>query len=576
MQGRSKNELHWLYNTRTDERDDALPLIFEYGSLRFFFAGTGRRNSEQLILYVEIPKKLAGGEKACQLLGAQKADCTLPYENYLLRLLSPMLKDLCSAYRNGDKNAREKAQFYAQQAGVTVVRRSGIRYEEEKSAFVFAIHFQVPLVNALSVNAKSAFRAVRDVLEHIEKALLAMDYNELREWVAVWNRQQEIRAFMKANGLCAFVADGSVLPRENGSDQPMKQALPFAAPKELAVEIPLSDGMKLRGMGIYGGVTVITGGGYSGKSTLLDALEMGIYDHIPGDGREYVLTDVSAVKIGAEDGRPVFDVDISPFFRSLPGGADCRDFSTLHASGSVSQAAGILEAVCGGTKLLLIDEDKSAVNFMIRDETMRLVVKKEPIIPFTDRVRELYAQRGISTILVIGGSGEFLSRADDVICMDDYVPKDITQELREQKLLQRAGKETMQEAVWPASRRVIPRKTIQPFLYFQSVETENARKLILDEYSADISNLTALVSKEQVGTLLRVMEKLLTDTEADEKELIEKVEEYIKRILERNEGDFCSLMPEATQQFYEEIRPLDAFLCANRMRGLRFHRPGEW
>ena len=161
-----------------------------------------------------------------------------------------------------------------------------------------------------------------------------------------------------------------ILPRENGTDEPMKNAIPFISPPELSVTISFSDGSELSGMAIRKGVTVITGGGYSGKSTMLDAIEMGIYCHIPGDGREYVITDESALKIDAEDGRPVSGLDISPFFRFLPGNADASCFSTPHASGSVSQAANIVEAVYSGSKLLLIDEDKSATNFMIRDRNM--------------------------------------------------------------------------------------------------------------------------------------------------------------------------------------------------------------
>ncbi len=164
------------------------------------------------------------------------------------------------------------------------------------------------------------------------------------------------------HNLCAFVANGSILPRENSTDAPMIDAIPFVSPAEMCVSIPLSDGTVMEGMGIPRGITVITGGGYSGKSTLLDAIELGIYNHIPGDGREYVLADPSALKTDAEDGRPVSHLDLSPFFNRLPG-RDLGDFSTLHASGSVPQAANIIEAVCGGTHLLLIDEDKSATNF---------------------------------------------------------------------------------------------------------------------------------------------------------------------------------------------------------------------
>lgn len=558
MQGHGKSDLHWLYNTRSELEP---PLIFHYDSLKFWFCGTGYRSSEKLLLYVQIPS---------DLLGDDDSGSSLPRETYLLRMLSPMIGELSKSYLNSNKNIREKAQFEAQIAGESVVRRSGIRYDKEENAYIFRINFSVPLVNALSVNAKAAVRAVRDILEHLETALKGLDRGEMDLYVRTYKRQQEIRSYMREHGLCAFLANGSILPRENGTSEPMKHAVPFTAPKELEVTIPLSDGTDIVGMGIRTGITVITGGGYSGKSTLLDAIELGIYDHIPGDGREYVLTDNRALKIYAEDARPVSELDLAPFFKYLPGGTNLREFSTLHASGSVSQAANIIEAVCGKCKLLLIDEDKSATNFMIRDRNMRLVVRDEPIIPFTDRVTELYEEQGVSTILVIGAISEYLSYADTVLLMEGYLPRVVTDEIRTLNLSETAAEEV--PASWTQTRRLIPKETTQPFLYFRRVETENEKKIILDEYSANITLLTALVSGYQLNTLACVMEQLLTDKEADNADLLEKVEQCTAKMFM---GDHIpSLIPETARRFYEDIRPLDAFCCANRMRGLHFKRDG--
>ena len=185
-------------------------------------------------------------------------------------------------------------------------------------------------------------------------------------------------------------------------------------------------------MGIPEGVTLIVGGGYHGKSTLLSALEKGAYNHIPGDGRELVVTVDDSVKIRAEDGRFIENVDISPFIRNLPLGLDTRAFSSPDASGSTSQAANIMEALEVGARLLLVDEDTSATNFMIRDERMQSLVakEKEPITPFIDKVKQLYADLGVSTILVMGGSGDYFDVADTVIMMDEYLPRDRTDEAR--------------------------------------------------------------------------------------------------------------------------------------------------
>ena len=210
------------------------------------------------------------------------------------------------------------------------------------------------------------------------------------------------------------MANGSILPREKGGDGPLRGAVPFTAVPEDEAEVAGVKGMVFRK-----GVTVITGGGYSGKSTLLDALSAGVYNHISGDGRELVLTDDSAMKISAEDGRSIRHANLSPFIKWIPGG-NPKDFSTEHASGSTSQAANIMEAVGWGSRLLMIDEDKSATNFMIQDAVMKSLIEKEPITPFVERVRELAWERKISTILVIGGSSEYLQAADRIYMMKDY------------------------------------------------------------------------------------------------------------------------------------------------------------
>ncbi len=558
MQGHNKSDLHWLYNTRSELEP---PLIFNYCSLKFWFSGTGYRTSEKLLLYIQIP---------ANSIGDDVNENSLPHETYILRLISPMIRELSKSYLNIDKNVREKAQFETQYAGEYIIKRSGIRYDKDSESYILRMNFNVPLVNALSVNAKAAIRAVRDILEHIETALKEFERDELSRYVRTYERQQKIRKYMREHNLCVFIANGSILPRENGTSAPMKNAIQFISPKELEVTIPLHDGTDITGMGIKKGVVVITGGGYSGKSTLLDAIEMGIYDHIPGDGREYVLTDNSALKIYAEDGRAVSELNLSPFFKYLPGSTDLHEFSTLHASGSVSQAAGIIEAVCANCKLLLIDEDKSATNFLIRDRNMRLIVKNEPIIPFTDRVRELYEEKDVSTILVIGGSSEYLSYADTVILMENYLPHVVTDDIRKLNLSKTMTDEIA--ADWTDARRLIPKETTQQFLYFRRVETENEKKIILDEYSADITLLTALVSGNQLNTLACVMEHLLTDKEADDAELLNKVEQYTAKML--TDDDTTSLLPEAAQRFYEDIRPIDSFCCANRMRGLHFKTCG--
>ena len=282
-------------------------------------------------------------------------------------------------------------------------------------------------------------RALGDMLlDYIPAAVdAALDRDELpeaaRRAAELADDQREIRAQLGRRGLVAYVADGAVLPREIGvSARPLKGAKPFRSPGSLAVELDLPHAGRVRGMGVPEGVTLIVGGGYHGKSTLLRALQEGVYDHIAGDGRELVATRADAVKLRAEDGRPVRDADISLFIGDLPDGRDTRRFSTGNASGSTSQAAATMEALGSGCRTLLIDEDTSATNFMVRDELMEAVVARdaEPITPFSDRVSDLRDRAGVSCVIVAGSSGAFFPASDTVIQMQDYEPHDITERTR--------------------------------------------------------------------------------------------------------------------------------------------------
>src|SRR5699024_7822594 len=258
---------------------------------------------------------------------------------------------------------------------------------------------------------------------------------EIENAVQLADQQEAIRAEMRKNDWVSFVANGSILPRGSGiSNRPLKDAVPFQSPteNEVTIEIPHQTA-PIKGMAVEKGITLIVGGGYHGKSTILEAIECGVYSHTKGDGREYVLTDPDAVKIRAEDGRQITGVNISPFINNLPHKQDTTYFSTENASGSTSQAANVMEALEGGASTLLIDEDTSATNFMIRDHRIEQIVMrdKEPITPFLDRIGVLRDELGIATILVMGGSGAYFSVADNVIMMDEYVPGNVTEKAEE-------------------------------------------------------------------------------------------------------------------------------------------------
>ncbi|KAK3069318.1 hypothetical protein LTR53_012421 [Teratosphaeriaceae sp. CCFEE 6253] len=274
-----------------------------------------------------------------------------------------------------------------------------------------------------------------NLVQLIKESLLHANLDEkaLQLHIQTVENQQSLRQQLAQHNLIAFVANGSILPRASGASESRmdnEDVVAFQSPKDLEVTLPLADETEVSGMGIPRGITLLTGGGFHGKSTMLEAIQLGVYNHIPGDGRELVVTDPTAVKIRAEDGRCVTSVDISPFISDLPGGRSTTRFSTDDASGSTSMAANIQEALEAGCKTLLIDEDSSATNLLVRDQRMHALIRKEPITPLVSKARALYAQHGVSTVIVIGGLGDWLSVADLVIGMESYVPRSMTAEAR--------------------------------------------------------------------------------------------------------------------------------------------------
>ena len=320
--------------------------------------------------------------------------------------------------------------------GQEVLRRTAITLTAEWVEARFTVG--LPARGRTILGHQAVELLLQDVPHVVRQALFyrAHDPGVVRRHAEVNEDADWLRAQLAHRGLVAFVADGAILPRRSGvDDRPLQEGIvvPFESPPSLRVSFHLPNGGPIEGMGIPQGVTLIVGGGYHGKSTLLRAIERGVYNHCPDDGREFVVTVPDAVKIRAEDGRAVACVNISPFIDNLPFGQSTRRFSTPNASGSTSQAANIMEALEVGTSLLLIDEDTSATNFMIRDHRMQELIAKEhePITPFIDKVRQLYTELGVSTILVIGGSGDYFDVADTVIAMQAYRPWEATQRAKE-------------------------------------------------------------------------------------------------------------------------------------------------
>ncbi|MCF2585888.1 ABC-ATPase domain-containing protein [Brevibacterium sp. UCMA 11752] len=353
----------------------------------------------------------------------------------------------------------------------------------------------------------------------------------LREHVQLHRDQLELQNHLGEEGLLAFIGNGAILPRRSGdSDMPMdSNAVAFTSPSSLEHTVTLSSGRRLTGMAIPRGVTVIVGGGYHGKSTILRALERGVYPHIAGDGREWVITEPSATSIRAEDGRAVTGDDISPFINNLPSGTDTRAFTTTNASGSTSQAANLVEAVEVGSRSLLIDEDTSATNFMIRDDRMRALIPadREPITPFVDRIRPLFSHRGVSTVLVAGGSSAFFEVADHVIALDAYVPQEVTEKAHE--LVGVTSADDTGEAFATPRPRIPTAKALHPSSKTKSAKAKGLGQVQFGKAFIDLTAVSQLVDPQQTTGIAEALEYMaeIFDDQISLTEALAEVEDML-------------------------------------------------
>lgn len=355
-----------------------------------------------------------------------------PHRRIMLQdlLLRTFYREL-GKYSHKAKGSGKSGTLSVSACGQEVLSRSALSIDPAAGTMTIRFSAGFPAAGRTTLAMELMAMLMEYVPAAVQHSLFSRSIpaEKVSRWISLADDQKAIREQLAKSGLIAFVADGSILPRKSGvDDTPMKDAIAFESPAEDRVTLTLPKGRTITGLGIHPGITLIVGGGYHGKSTLLSAIERGIYDHIPGDGREYVITEDTAMKIRSEDGRSVKKLDISAFIRDLPNGKDTACFSTEDASGSTSQAANTVEAILSGSRTLLIDEDTTATNFMVRDALMQSVIhpEQEPIIPFYSRMRGLFEQKGISTILVAGSSGAFFHVADRILQMKDYRPIDVT------------------------------------------------------------------------------------------------------------------------------------------------------
>ena len=402
----------------------------------------------------------------------------------------------------------------------------------------FEVRFYVGFpARGRSVLARELEKIIFNIIPNIVESTFIyknIDKLALINRVKLMEDQCFIRENLKKKGLVAFVANGSILPRESGvSARPLRDGKKFVSPQALEVEFDTPNRGKIKGMGIPKGITLIVGGGYHGKSTLLKALELGIYNHIEGDGREFVITDESALKVRAEDGRAITSTDISLFINNLPNGKDTVKFNTENASGSTSQAANIIEAIEGKAKVLLIDEDTSATNFMIRDDIMQqLVVKeKEPITPFIDVAKSLYKRLGISTILVAGSCGDFFDIADLVIQMDCYEPYEVTTKAKE---LSR-GKISLRDDldIYIDFGRVLVKGSISEGPKGIKIKNLGKDGLSINKENIDLKSVEQIVDSEQINTIGMTI-KFIEDKYSGKDLTVERIVDEIEKDLTKS------------------------------------------
>ena len=453
--------------------------------------------------------------------------------------------------------------------GQEILTRTACEVNEKEITARFAVGFPA---NGRTINARELEKILFTYLPECVKHSFYyknLDARRIRDAVELAEDQQAVRDQLKEQGLVAFVADDAVLPRESGiSSRPMKQSVAFTSPESLRVTMQLPHRGAVTGMGIPKGITLIVGGGYHGKSTLLTALELGVYNHIAGDGREFVITDETALKLRSEDGRFIKDVDISMFINDLPNGNDTHHFSTEDASGSTSQAAGIVEGMEAGSRLFLLDEDTSATNFMIRDKVMARLVsdEKEPITTLLRHIRGIYRTLGISFVIVVGSSGDYLSVADFVLQMDHYKVKDVTKEAK--SICEEcgiAGQYPENEITVPAFSRKL--KPVKPGR--RKIKSMGTDTVLIDREAIDVRYLEQLSENGQTTALAHMMSWILDNVKAEED--IQHIIERMYTIIEKRGME--AIIPASCSGGHPVLpRKQELYACLSRYRSAKIVR----
>ena len=543
---------------------------------------------------VRAPKEVAGFPKALFSTPIRR----VALEDFLTRRFHTCCSDSCRKIRGSGKSGT----LSIVSCGQEVLERSSMNVTDDYVEARFVVGLPA---DGRIILGNEAYAMLFGILPNIVRQSLkyqSLDKNALSKHIEAVEDQEFIRQKLEELGLIAFVADGSILPRRSGiDDRPMTGivvdvenldvvkpgeiganiVIPFKSPPSLRIEIQTPNRGPVAGMALGPGVTLIAGGGFHGKSTLLSALERGIYNHVPGDGRELVVAVDGAVKIKAEQGRSIEKVDIRPFINHLPFEQSTNAFSTPNASGSTSQCASIMESLQMGASVILIDEDTSATNFMIRDVRMQQLVPKErePITPFIDKIRLMYSDLDVSSILVMGGSGDYFDVADSVLVLDNYLVKDMTIKAQTIAIDHRTRREIEGgERFGDLVKRCAIKRSISPRSgqHEVKIDVRGTAKILYGESEIDLSAQDQLVDSCQtraiadaiyygVSTYLKDLDSSLTIPE-----LIEKVD---RDISERG----LDILSPFVRGDYARPRRFEIGAAINRLRSLKARqlRPEE-
>ena len=479
--------------------------------------------------------------------------------NYYAREFSKLCKKFSHSAGSG-----KSGLLYIDSPEQKILQISSVYIENKKIFFDF--YLGLPAFGR-KINGDGALKIFSDIIPQIYKSL-TINIEKANHFITICRNGEIIRKYLKENEYIAFIGENSILPREAGnSERPMKNAIPFKSPDSLKITIPLKNGEKIDGMGLKKGITIITGGGFHGKSTLLKAIESGIYYHIPGDGREYVITQKDAVKVRAEDGRAISGTDISPFIKNLPDKKETTSFFTSNASGSTSQAANISEAIEANSHLILMDEDTCATNFMVKDERMSYLIEDEPITPFTAILDTLKEKYSLSFILVIGGMGNYLDHADTILLMKDYSAYDITKRKDEIKKLFPLKKESKKVSAEIKNKKILTSSFLPPHGKFK-IKTDGKDAILYGRDEINLRNWEMFFYKSQLklgGDFLYALSKY------NKKEITsDDVEKIVSEYIEKGEfKKFANIFSLSHSNNWMEIRTQDIMAIINRYRKLK-------